>query len=324
MSGSDWWQRRSNWQYEEKRHDHWQQGLKIGFRGDSLMQTKTNGRKKKSGSFVSEVEAAFEDLVGKDGLLDYKAWAGLGIDEISKQLQNGPAFDILCLGIGVNDFLEPDDCTGKRLLHEYPESLDDDVSKLASVVLDKSKKSLILCGGPASLWGYPPRWDGFVERLHRTLRHAGLAVVPQESASRVLSQMELCRDGVHFSTDEERKAFFAKAWREWVDRWSAAVDTKHRWWNQRQADDVQSGQRNEGKAVKVVTLKSHGESLMDEVMSLVAAEREQARGSGRRWEEREESSQQRARSRHWQDWRDEKRDSRSRSRSGRGHWNQKW
>lgn len=194
--------------------------VRVGFRGDSLLMTRADGeRKRKFKSFQAELESAFYSAFAERAI-DYYPHAGASVREIAKTIRDGPHFEILCVGLGVNDLLDPK--TEKVLAH-YPEHLDDSLRSLAEALGEKSTKSLVLLAGAASIWHFPAVWDSHVEHMHETLAETDATVVPGDEASAVMHEMPLNSDGMHFLNDEDSKAFFAEAWVKWLHEYCGVL-----------------------------------------------------------------------------------------------------
>jgi hypothetical protein len=189
--------------------------INFGVRGDSLLNTRQDKGKnsKRYRTFQESFEVAFGKAFG-DITMDYQLNAGQKVRDITNKISQGPKFDILCVGIQILDFFTED--FKKSLLIHYPEHLDVDLVELAEAILAKGNGHLVVCGGPADVWKYPVRWDGFMERAGNTLRRAGLQVVPLEQAGEVMAQMEIGSDYTHFANTEQCKEVFANAWASWL------------------------------------------------------------------------------------------------------------
>jgi hypothetical protein len=187
--------------------------LEFGIRGDSLMNTRAETKKKSYKTFKGEFETEFWNSFGACSL-DYKLSPGLMVRDVTDFIKVGPSFDILCVGIGINDLLLLNE--NNIVVGSYPRSLDDDLRDLAVAIRSKSGRSLVLVGGPASVWKYPKHWDTFIEHAIETLVDAGVQVVPFEDAATVMQRMPVSRDGLHFANNEHSKTLFAKEWASWL------------------------------------------------------------------------------------------------------------
>jgi len=186
---------------------------KIGFRGDSLILTRSEGtRTRKYKSFKAEVDNAF-GIAFKVSHVDFSPSPGGMVREVTQAIQRGPHFEILCVGLGCNDLLNP---KTETVLPTYPATLDAHLKELVAAVLEKSSKHLFLLAGHSSIWSYPVVWDDHIEHLHATLEDAGATVIPQDEGTKVMSQMPLNSDGIHFLHDDEGRQVFAEAWVQWV------------------------------------------------------------------------------------------------------------
>lgn len=190
--------------------------------GDTLMQTRYEGKSKsakKARTFKADFEGCFWEAFGNSSV-EYTV-DGHYIKDVIYGIKAGPDADIMVVGITCNELIVPWEKQRKpgavnEILMNYPASLDKELESLAHAILSKSKGSLVLCGGPASMWNYPPRWDVFVERASNTIRRAGVQVVPRDTANAVMERMELAEDGVHFAHNDTFKQYFAQAWKDWL------------------------------------------------------------------------------------------------------------
>lgn len=193
----------------------------FGFRGDSLILTRLDGVKnRKFKSFQTEVEQAFLNHFGARRV-NYESSAGSTVKQIARTIETGPQFDVLCVGLGINDLLNT---RTEQVLANYPPKLDEDLQALAEVVQEKSTKSLFLLSGAASIWNYPPVWDEHISRVHVALVLAGATVVPADEGSAVMSNMPVNSDGMHFLHDDDARSFWAEAWAHWLKVYAGVTD----------------------------------------------------------------------------------------------------
>lgn len=186
---------------------------KFGFRGDSLILTRSEGtRTRKYKHFKAEVEAAFGTAF-RQPCVDYQSTAGGKVREVTAAIQRGPHFEVLCVGLGCNDLM---DLKTEKVLPVYPARLDDDLCDLVAAVQEKSNNHLFLLAGHSSIWQYPPVWDEHIAHLQETLEGAGAVVVPPDEGTAVMQQMPLNSDGMHFLHDDDGKQIFAEAWVQWL------------------------------------------------------------------------------------------------------------
>merc|ERR1712113_1361697 len=87
---------------------------------------------------------------------------------------------------------------------------------LCNAMLQKSKQSLLLFGGPSSLWDYPERWDEHIRRARLTLVKAGVSLLPHTEAIPILTKMTKHRDGLHFENSTENREMLADALEQWI------------------------------------------------------------------------------------------------------------
>lgn len=187
--------------------------LSFGVIGDSLLAAKRDSaKKKKFSNFKEEFQVEFEKTFGTS-VIDYTVCTDAGIAEISTSLLGGSSFDVLCVGLGFNDLMDKKN----EVLQNYPMTLDMNLKKLANAIKRRANRAIVLVGGPASIWGYPEVWDSHMERASGVLEAAGIQVIPSESALVVMQQLELARDGLHFSGDnKESSMLFAQSWAGWL------------------------------------------------------------------------------------------------------------
>lgn len=186
---------------------------KFGFRGDSLILTRSEGtRTRKYKSFKTEVETAF-GIAFQTSHVDYAPTGGASVREVTHSILRGSHFEVLCVGLGCNDLLNP---KTETVLPIYPTTLDAHLRELVAAVKLKSNNHLFLLAGHSSIWSYPAVWDDHIEHLHATLEDAGAVIVPQDEGTAVMSQMPLNSDGMHFLHDDEGRQVFAEAWVEWL------------------------------------------------------------------------------------------------------------
>jgi len=192
------------------------------------MNTRAESRKKSYKTFKGEFETEFWNTFGACSL-DYKLSPGLMVRDVTEFIKGGPAFDILCVGIGINDLLHLH--ANNKPVDQYPHSLDNDLRALAVAIRSKAGRSLVLVGGPASVWKYPKHWDSFIEHAIQTLVKAGVQVVPFQDAAAVMNRMPISPDGLHFANNEHSKTLFAKEWTSWLTTYvdmQGAHDAKSR------------------------------------------------------------------------------------------------
>lgn len=187
--------------------------LSFGVIGDSLLASKRDSaKKKKFSNFKEEFEVEFQKTFGAS-VIDYTVCTDAGIGEIATSILGGSSFDVLCVGLGFNDLMDKKN----EVLQNYPPMLDMNLKKLANAIKRRANRAIVLVGGPASIWSYPEVWDKHMERASATLEKAGLQVIPQESAMVVMQQLELAKDGLHFSGDnKESSMLFAQSWAGWL------------------------------------------------------------------------------------------------------------
>lgn len=187
---------------------------KFAIRGDSLMQTRHETSKytnKKHRNFKGEFEDVFWNIFG-DSVVDHSLNVGCPLADTINNISTGEVFDIICVGISIQDLL--DDYW--QPVMAYPPHLDAQLERLAEALKAKGKGSLVLLGGPASFWKRPPRWDAFVAHARNTLRNAGVQVVPKEMVDHLFESMELSCDHFHIANIDSDKENFAKAWASWL------------------------------------------------------------------------------------------------------------
>jgi hypothetical protein len=147
------------------------------------------------------------------------------IKDVIKTVAEGAKYDIMIIGIIVQDLLVQDSYTGAwSVIPEYPESLDSDLELLAATILSKSNGSMVLAGGPSSFWGFAPKWDNFLAHVRNKLRSSGLQVVPVELADPVFAQMSKESKGFYFANNDEQKEMFVKQWAAWLIAGSSTPD----------------------------------------------------------------------------------------------------
>lgn len=187
-------------------------GINFGVRGDSFLQTKHDTAKlKKYRTFKPDFESAFWEVFGNCNV-DYEIIPGEPLGAITQCIANGPSFDILCVGIGIQDLMDP--VNWDKIAPCYPPTLDQELQNLAQAIKSKAGGSMVWLGAHAEFWGRQPaeRWDAYCEHARNTLRTAGVKVVPGETIAFVMNQMSLAKDEVHISNNEHEKEIFAKAW----------------------------------------------------------------------------------------------------------------
>ena len=72
--------------------------LKVGFRGDSILNFRTMAKSSKSNrtrTCQEHLETVFSSVFGPCDI-DHQAWAGARVAEITKFIREGPSFDFLC------------------------------------------------------------------------------------------------------------------------------------------------------------------------------------------------------------------------------------
>ena len=72
--------------------------LKVGFRGDSILNFRTMAKSSKSNrtrTCQEHLETVFRSVFGPCDI-DHQAWAGARVAEITKFIREGPSFDFLC------------------------------------------------------------------------------------------------------------------------------------------------------------------------------------------------------------------------------------
>jgi len=188
---------------------------KFAVRGDSLLQTRHETSKytnKKHRNFKGEFEDTFWNVFG-ESTVDHSLNVGSNLADVINNISTGETFDIVCVGISIQDLL---DQHAWEVLMQYPPHLDSELERLAEALKAKGKGSLVLVGGPASFWKRPPRWDAFVARARNTLRRAGIQVVPAESVDSLFESLELSCDHFHIANIDSDKENFAKAWASWL------------------------------------------------------------------------------------------------------------
>jgi hypothetical protein len=195
--------------------------IQFGVRGDSLLQCKHEGGSKyakKWRNFKADFENELYNAFGNVDV-DYTLSIEDGgrIKDVIKTVAEGAKYDIMIIGIIVQDLLVQDSYTGAwSVIPEYPESLDSDLELLAATILSKSNGSMVLAGGPASFWGFAPKWDNFLAHVRNKLRSSGLQVVPVELADPVFAQMSKESKGFYFANNDEQKEMFVKQWAAWL------------------------------------------------------------------------------------------------------------
>lgn len=193
----------------------------FGFRGDSLILTRADAaRNKKFRSFKGEIQHFFFNHFGAD-TVDYRASAGSTAKELAQTIQSGPHFDVLCVGVGLNDLVTPKTW---QVLADYPPNLDEDLRALASAVRNKSTRALILLSGAGHVWNYPPVWDVHIARAYSALVAAGAPLVPADEASAVMSRMPMSSDGMHFLHDDAARSLWAAAWVHWLKAYAGVSE----------------------------------------------------------------------------------------------------
>jgi len=185
-------------------------GIKIGIRGDSLLQTRHDTAKKtKKRNFHHELNSMLYEVFG-NCTIDHELSAGENLYEVTRAIANGPGFDVLSVGVGVQDLVDPNDYS--KIVPVYPSWLDDTLRMLAAAIMTKSKHSMVWVGGPAEFWGRQKQWDTYMEKARQTLRDSGVQVVPRETVNWVMNQMKLSNDGMSISNINEDKEIFSKCW----------------------------------------------------------------------------------------------------------------
>jgi len=181
-------------------------GIKFGVRGDGMLQTfQPPGT---YGTFKSDFEKHWGEIF-ENCTVDYSINPGDRIDAVTRAIAQGPAFDYLCVGICIQDLMDP---KWKMIVPFYPEALDAELQKLAVVMKLKATASMVWVAGPAEFFVRLPRWDYYLEHARNTLRKAGVQVVPSETAAFVFKQMTLSSDREHITDKANVKEVFAKAW----------------------------------------------------------------------------------------------------------------
>lgn len=201
--------------------------IKFGIRGDSLLQLRADGGNKAAKrwrTFKAHFESEFFNVFG-NCVLDYSLLTDpeTRIHDVTLNISGGVAFDILCVGLGMQELMISGGWGPPTVVTAYPADLDWQLEELAVAIKAKSQGSLVFLGGPASFWKLQSTdWDNFMARARNTLRKAGVAVVPIETAGPALEQMTLSTDGLHIANDEDQKDKFAKAWSAWL--YAASAD----------------------------------------------------------------------------------------------------
>ena len=170
---------------------------------------------KKTSLFEEEISRrihASPDFADYDPFVEYQCMAGAKVKDVTEQISEGPRFHILCVLLGCNDLVD----NKNKVVQQYPQNLDNELKALATAVRDKATKALFMVGGDATLWGYPNRWDDYINRMHATLTDLGAKVVPKAKATDLMQRMELSKDKIHFSNDDNNKKIFANAWITWL------------------------------------------------------------------------------------------------------------
>lgn len=184
--------------------------IRFGVRGDSFLQTRHDTAKlKKYRNFKPNFEQEFYAVFG-NCTVDHSLNVGENINEVTKSIVNGPAFEILCVGISIQDLMHPTDWNKVGVM--YPATLDLELQNLALAIRSKASGSMVWVGGPAEFWGRSQSWDNYMERARNTLRKAGVQVVPAETIAYVMQQITLSNDELHIANLDHEKEAFAKAW----------------------------------------------------------------------------------------------------------------
>lgn len=185
-------------------------GIKIGVRGDSFLQTRHDTAKlKKYRNFKHEMARDAYETFG-NCTVDYEINPGQNLLEVIRAIADGPTFDVLTVGIGIQDLVDPADYS--KIAPLYPSWLNESLQTLAAAIMSKATQSLVWVGGPADFWWRPKQWDSYMEVARNTLREAGIQVVPRETVNWVMSQMKLSKDGACISNEDEAKDVFSKTW----------------------------------------------------------------------------------------------------------------
>lgn len=187
-------------------------GINFGVRGDSLLQTKHDTTKlKKYRTFKPDFESSFWEVFGNCNV-DYEICTGEPVGAVTQAVANGPTFDILCVGIGIQELM--DQSNWDQIAPCYPPNLDQELQNLAQAIKSKAGGSMVWVGAHSEFWGRQPaeRWDAYCEHARNTLRTAGVKVVPKETVEFVMNQMTMSKDMVHIANVEHEKEIFAKAW----------------------------------------------------------------------------------------------------------------
>lgn len=187
-------------------------GIRFGVRGDSFLQTKHDTTKlKKTRNFKRDFETSFWDVFGNCEV-DYEIQAGECLGAITQMIMNGPSFDILCVGVGIQDLMDQN--AWDKIAKAFPATLEQELQNLALAIKSKAGGSMVWVGAPAEFWGRKPaeRYDAYLEHARNTLRAAGIQVVPEETVAFVMNQMTLSKDETHILNNEHEKEIFAKGW----------------------------------------------------------------------------------------------------------------
>lgn len=200
----------------KKRKEQYDETLerKMGVRTDSLLNTRTLDRKKQFKTFKGGFYEKWWEAFGPVNI-DYDVSYAETVRDVIGAVQAAPSLEVLCVGIGLNDLLEKS-WQRNDVKQQWPSHLDHDLVELAAAIRSKAETHLVIVGGPASVWGYPARWDSYMERAHHALQSAGVSTVPLAEAARVMSSMKLCMDGLHFAHCDENKDAFGKACTQWL------------------------------------------------------------------------------------------------------------
>lgn len=188
--------------------------LAIGFKGDSILLAKHDKAKKnKWRSFEEEFKEEIAKAIGKS-VIDVPEMAGYTMRDVINGVVTGATYDVMCVGLGFSEHLFDKD---SNVLEDYPEKLSSELEELAAGIKKRSNKSLVLVGGPASIWSYADRWDTFMQQASEVFESHDIKVVDPSASLLAMQQMELARDGMHFNGDhQEGKTVFAQAWADWL------------------------------------------------------------------------------------------------------------
>lgn len=185
-------------------------GIRFGVFGDSLLQTRHDTAKlKKYRNFHHDFNRDFYTTFG-NCTVEHEINPGDNLYAVTRTIANASAYDVICVGIGVQDLVDPKDYG--KIVPLYPSFVDDALRMLAAAIMSKATQSMVWVGGPADFWKRPKQWDVYMERARNTLREAGIQVVPRETVNWVMDQMQLANDGMSISNIETDKVKFSEAW----------------------------------------------------------------------------------------------------------------